>query len=815
MSQINENNKENTQKANNEQYSLNDDRRVKVLSPGALVAKRFFRNRLAVVGMSILIFMFVFSFIGGLISPYGEDEFFYRDDQINKEFAVVTENTDFRYKAKDADKFTGPVQAQTMLAIQKSSETFSYSGTDYTLTPEGKDFYSIASGGAMIGIAYKDVVSPSNEGDALSFEFIYAALKSYAALEQETEGETPDAPAAPVEPTEPAAPAEPAVKTFTVDGVDYVIDEDGSVLQGDTEVAYVSRYIVQAILPDVFLSRDFKEKLIDTIAAGETKFVYTDESLVVDAAVAPVVDGEEGGIGTTDDVLPDDGTAVESSATMEYTIERSQNHANWVIRQQQASRQYDSYQFPSSTHWLGTDRYGMDMLTRLMYGGRVSLMIGFIVIIIETVLGVILGGVAGYFGGWVDNLIMRLVDIFYCIPSMPIILILGAAMDAMRVEPTEPAAPAEPAVKTFTVDGVDYVIDEDGSVLQGDTEVAYVSRYIVQAILPDVFLSRDFKEKLIDTIAAGETKFVYTDESLVVDAAVAPVVDGEEGGIGTTDDVLPDDGTAVESSATMEYTIERSQNHANWVIRQQQASRQYDSYQFPSSTHWLGTDRYGMDMLTRLMYGGRVSLMIGFIVIIIETVLGVILGGVAGYFGGWVDNLIMRLVDIFYCIPSMPIILILGAAMDAMRVEPGRRLIYLMLILGILGWAGIARLVRGQILSLREQEFMTATEACGISVKSRIFKHLIPNVIPQLIVNCTMGLGSVIIMEATLSFLGLGVKFPFASWGNIINDVNNTHTLTTYWFIWIPAGMLLLLTVLAFNLVGDGLRDAFDPKMKR
>ena len=132
-----------------------------------------------------------------------------------------------------------------------------------------------------------------------------------------------------------------------------------------------------------------------------------------------------------------------------------------------------------------------------------------------------------------------------------------------------------------------------------------------------------------------------------------------------------------------------------------------------------------------------------------------------------------------------------------------------------MGWAGIARLVRGQILSLREQEFMTATEACGISVSRRIFKHLIPNVIPQLIVNCTMGLGSVIITEATLSFLGLGVKFPFASWGNIISDVNNTHVLTNYWWVWIPAGLLLLLTVLAFNLAGDGLRDAFDPKMKR
>ena len=573
---------------NEEHFSLNDDRRVKVLSPGALVAKRFFRNRLAVVGLSILIFMFVFSFIGGLLSPYGEDEFFYREDQINKEFAVVTENSDFRYMAKDSNLFGSAVQAQTMLAIQKNSESFSYNGTNYALAQEGSDFYSISSGGKLIGIAYKDVVS-SSDGQALSFEFVYTALKSYAALAQEVEEEA------------------------------------------EQETAGVSE-----------------------------------------------------ATGATDDAA----------------------------------------------------------------------------------------------------------------------------------EPAEPEEVSEPAAKTFTVDGLTYTIDEDGGVLQGEKEVAYISRYIVQAIMPDIFLSRDFKEKLIDTIAAGETKFTYTDESLILDDEPDAALESDEAGIGAMDDgLVEEDNTA--SSATAEYTIERSQNHANWIIRQQQSSRQYDSYSFPSAKHWLGTDKYGMDMLTRLMYGGRVSLMIGFIVIIIETVLGVILGGIAGYFGGWVDNLIMRLVDIFYCIPSMPIILILGAAMDQQRVEPGKRLIYLMLILGILGWAGIARLVRGQILSLREQEFMTATEACGISVKSRIFKHLIPNVIPQLIVNCTMGLGSVIITEATLSFLGLGVKFPFASWGNIINDVNNTHVLTTYWFIWIPAGLLLLLTVLAFNLVGDGLRDVFDPKMKR
>ena len=252
-----------------------------------------------------------------------------------------------------------------------------------------------------------------------------------------------------------------------------------------------------------------------------------------------------------------------------------------------------------------------------------------------------------------------------------------------------------------------------------------------------------------------------------------------------------------------------------WSVRQETETYVFDTYSSPSKKHWLGTDKNGMDMLTRLMYGGRVSLVIGFIVVAISAFLGVIMGGISGYFGGWVDNLIMRIVDVFYCIPSTPILIILGSTMDAMRVDPTIRMLYLMLILGFLGWAGIARLVRGQILSLREQEFMTATEACGISVSRRIFRHLIPNVIPQLIVTCTMSLGSTILTEATLSFLGLGVKFPFASWGNIINDVNNTYVLTNYWFIWIPAGVCLLMTVLAFNLVGDGLRDAFDPKMKR
>ena len=229
----------------------------------------------------------------------------------------------------------------------------------------------------------------------------------------------------------------------------------------------------------------------------------------------------------------------------------------------------------------------------------------------------------------------------------------------------------------------------------------------------------------------------------------------------------------------------------------------------------MGTDGNGMDLLTRLMYGGRISLRIGFIVVVIEITIGVILGGIAGYFGGWVDNLIMRIVDTFNSIPSLPIFLIIGSMLDSLRVDPQIRMLYLMIILAILGWPGIARLTRGQILSLREQEFMIATEATGLSVSKRIFKHLVPNVIPQLIVIATLSLGGVILTESVLSFLGLGVKFPFASWGNIISAVSNVHVMTNYLFVWIPAGICILITVLGFNFIGDGLRDAFDPKMKR
>ena len=501
-----------------EHFALDDERRVKVLSPGALVAKRFFRNRLAVLGLIMLAAMFLFSFVGGVITPYGQAEVFYTYEMQSHEYVAATENEEFRYAVADGQEMGGGLRAQFLLAQKNGETTFNYRDVDYTVEQEGEDFYSIRSGNTVIGIAFKDIVSSVNADEELPFNLRYAALQAFTAGEGE----------------------------FTADGVSYTLDENGDILQDGTEVAYISRFVVQSAEPGVVITADFRARLQEALEDDVTDFVYTGE------------DGEE-----------------------------------------------------------------------------------------------------------------------------------------------------------------------------HNYEITY-----------------DASKKM-------------------------------------------------------------------WSVNQETETYVFDRYANPSLAHPLGTDGNGMDMLTRLMYGGRVSLLVGFVVVIIETVIGVILGGIAGYFGKWVDNIIMRVVDVFYCIPSMPLMIIIGAAMDAMQVKNEIRLLALMLVLGFLGWPGIARLVRGQILSLREQEFMTATEACGISVSRRIFRHLVPNVIPQLIVICTMGLGSTIITEATLSFLGLGVKFPFASWGSIISAVNDAYVMTTYLFVWIPAGICLLIAVLGFNFVGDGLRDAFDPRMNR
>ena len=543
----------------NQNYSLNDDRRVKVLSPGMMVVKRFFRNRVAVVGLSILIIMFIFSFIGGILSPYSEKQFFYKYDMRLKEIAGAKQNTEYRMTAADSS-VSSKLKANAILNINKGVTEFKISGdsSTYVLNKEGEDFYSVSVDGSPIAVLAKDIVNIENE--TVGFDLTYLALKTYI---------------------------------------------------GQPETA-------------------------------------TEEN----AAAAETVHENETAAGETADVL-----------------------------------------------------------------------------------------------------------------------------------------------KAFEYNGDVYTIDDEGELDRNGEEIGYISPYVVSPIGNVSGFTVDFKKSIQAFIEENDEAGVF-------------VRNGENEKTVFTY-------TNPETNENEEYVLAYNAADNRWVIKRLQAEYVYDLYSAPSKEHILGTDGNGMDMLTRLMYGGRVSLVIGFIVVFLEVGLGVIMGGISGFFGGWVDFLIMRICDVMFCIPSTPVLIIIGAAMDAVGVDPTVRMIYLMLILGFLGWPGIAHMVRGQILSLREQEFMTAAEATGLSTSRRIFKHLVPNVIPQLIVSGTMGLGSAILMEATLSYLGLGVRFPFASWGNIINGVNDTYVLTTYLWVWIPAGICILLTVLAFNLVGDGLRDAFDPKMKR
>lgn len=566
--------------------ALDDEQRVRVLSPGMLVTKRFFRNRLAVVGLIIIIAMFVFSFIGGLIAPYGETQVFKIYDSIEKDYAGVAVNIDYQYTDADGETFPSVAKAQLILAINNEQSSFVSKDVTYSLIKEGDEFYRV--------VQFEDIAKVVN----------LKGISRYTPVEGETV--TPEMEAAYLVATEAGE------QTFDIgDNTYYIVNSDGNTsIARAKEISMISKMIFNAYSPDTVLDYEFR-----------------------------------------------------------YAAEKAMNEKE----------------------------------------------------------------------------------------------------------------------QAFEVKGITYEMDldeEDNSavfyMINGNdrTEYALVSNVSINAA-GNEFLSIDFKEAVLDAIDNGTTSFVMVDAN------------GED----------------------VEYNINRKNNQ--YTVRRYTETELIDVYDAPSKAHLLGTDGNGMDILTRLMYGGRISLVIGFVVVIIETIIGVILGGLAGYFGGWVDNLIMRIVDIVYCIPSMPLYLILGSIMDFLRIDPKVRIFMLMIILAVLGWPGIARMVRGQILSLREQDFMVATEALGIRPSRRIFRHLVPNVIPQLTVIGTMNLGGIILTEATLSYLGLGVKYPYASWGNIINAVNDIYVMTNYWFVWIPAGLLILITVLGFNFIGDGLRDAFDPKMKR
>lgn len=676
----------------NEEMKLDDAARVKVLSPGRLVFKRFIRNKLAIVGTLILLFMFAFSFIGPLFYPYGQTEVFKKYASLEKTFATAQERTEYATFVYDSSlEFPSYVRNSMNSIIAKMTENeleqyvVSYEGVDYLAQKEGENIYSLSTMQSSGTVATYQ--APDSVGSYLKTFMPAASAKLSASAEKAI-----------------VKAIEAGESTVTVDGETYLI-----VVSGNRTMVY---------------------------SANGGSFNYTSEKL-------------------------DD--AFETAA------------ANAALGGQ------TQFTADGRTYSVTASGNGYE--------------------------------ICGYEAA--DTAYVYSVYSFDTVDSTQV-------SDEFKVQALYHAY-GDP---NFTADGVDYtVVNEDGELMvykADDMENPYAlyTTFIVRDYLGQDSYDIEFKTQAQDQILALQEQGLKTGTYVYpLPVKQVELVDetNEETNETTTREVVSyvydDAGNVKYEDKTIKVELDLD---GRYNLRWDELTHQIDRYAGGSKDHPFGTDGDGMDLLARMMYGGRVSLLVGFVVVFLETILGVIMGGISGYFGGWVDNLIMRLVDIFYCIPSTPILIILGSMMDKMKIDPYVRLLYLMAILGILGWAGIARLVRGQILSLREQEFMVATEATGIKVSKRIFRHLLPNVMPQLIVNMTASLGGVILTESTLSFLGLGVRHPLATWGTMINSVTGTNEdMIRYTYIWIPVGLLICLTVIAFNFVGDGLRDAFDPKMKR
>jgi len=228
----------------------------------------------------------------------------------------------------------------------------------------------------------------------------------------------------------------------------------------------------------------------------------------------------------------------------------------------------------------------------------------------------------------------------------------------------------------------------------------------------------------------------------------------------------------------------------------------------PSNQNWLGTDHLGRDVFSRLLYGGRISLTVGLVAVSIYLSIGILLGSIAGYYGGIVDNVIMRITDVFMVIPFFPLALTVATVLKPSVYNT-------MIIIGLLGWTGICRLVRGEFLTLRKRDYVEAAVAEGAGDTRIIFRHILPNAMAPIMVAGTLGVATAILSEAGLSFLGLGVQQPLPSWGNMLSSAISLRVLILRPWLWLPPGLIIFLAVLAVNLLGDGLRDALDPRLKQ
>ena len=227
--------------------------------------------------------------------------------------------------------------------------------------------------------------------------------------------------------------------------------------------------------------------------------------------------------------------------------------------------------------------------------------------------------------------------------------------------------------------------------------------------------------------------------------------------------------------------------------------------------YFCGTDALGRDVLNRMINGGKVTMTVGAISVIIELIIGIILGGLAGYFGGWVDNIIMRISEVVGGLPFLPFAMILSAIIGT-RISVEQRMYLIMVVLGVLSWPGICHLIRAQIFSQREQEYVTAAQALGVREKSIIFRHIIPNVMSLILVNATLSFATCMLTESSLSYMGFGIAEPTPTWGNMLTGANNSIVIQQYWWRWVFPAAIFGICTICINLIGDALRDAVDPK---
>ena len=229
----------------------------------------------------------------------------------------------------------------------------------------------------------------------------------------------------------------------------------------------------------------------------------------------------------------------------------------------------------------------------------------------------------------------------------------------------------------------------------------------------------------------------------------------------------------------------------------------------------FGTDQRGRDTFTRLIHGGKMTMTIGAVAVIVSSVVAIIVGCLSGYFGGWVDMLLMRVTEIFSSIPFLPFAMLLSYVMSNRPISENMKIFIIMLILGLLSWTGLARMIRGQVLAEREKEFVMAAKAMGVKEKSIAFRHILPNVISVILVSMTLDFAGCLLTESSLSYLGFGVQQPRPTWGNMLNGANNSIVIQNYWWQWLFPAIFLSIATISINIIGDTLRDVLDPKSSR